>query len=178
MPEDGPLLEVLTEARDLGFLGREPAADLIERTRRTFGAALPPAARRLLDLGSGGGVPGLVLAHDRPDLEVVLLDRRTKRTDWLARIVRRLGWSDRVRAVGADARLAATFPELRGWADVVTARGVGPITALPALVAPFLGRDGLLLVAEPPNSDRWEDIPGWRRESVSGAPVAVLRCST
>ena len=41
----------------------------------------------VLDLGAGGGVPGLVIAHDLPDLHVTLLDRRAKRTDFLERVV-------------------------------------------------------------------------------------------
>ena len=39
----------------------------------------------VLDIGSGGGLPGLVIAHDRPDVHVTLIDRREKRTDLLQR---------------------------------------------------------------------------------------------
>ena len=44
----------------------------------------------MLDIGSGGGLPGLVIAHDRPDVHVTLIDRREKRTDLLQRQVTRL----------------------------------------------------------------------------------------
>ena len=50
----------------------------------------------MLDLGSGGGIPGLVLAGRWPEATVVLLDGSQRRTDFLAWAVSELGWSDRV----------------------------------------------------------------------------------
>ena len=67
-------------------------------------------------------MPGLVIAHDRPDQSVTLLDRRRTRTDFLARMVRRLGWQERVDVWNRDAGdvdRPVTF-------DAVVARGFGP----------------------------------------------------
>jgi 16S rRNA (guanine527-N7)-methyltransferase len=83
------LLGVLQEAADLGFLGPGAVWDHVGHAAG-FLAALRPAAR-VLDLGSGGGVPGLVLAAARPDAALVLLDASQTRTDFLKRAVGRLG---------------------------------------------------------------------------------------
>ena len=79
----------------------------------------------MVDLGAGGGVPGLVIAHDRPDLRLTLVDRRSKRTDFLRRVVRRLRWSTRVDVVTADVEAVIGR---RGPAafDAAVARGFGP----------------------------------------------------
>ena len=97
------LVDTLTEAQHLGFLGARPIGEVIEHAR-AFVEALEElsANSRVLDLGTGGGVPGLVIAADRPDLQVTLLDRRTKRTDFLERGVRRLGWTERVSVMATD----------------------------------------------------------------------------
>ncbi len=56
----------------------------------------------VIDLGAGGGIPGLVIAHDRPDLHLTMVDRRSKRTDFLERVMRRLRWSAHVAVIAAD----------------------------------------------------------------------------
>ena len=61
--------------------------------------ALAGVTGTVVDLGSGGGVPGLVIADARPDLRLVLVDRRATRTDHLRRLVGRLGLADRVEVV-------------------------------------------------------------------------------
>ncbi len=146
------LHEALGESQRLGLLGGRPIDEVIEHAR-AFVVALDGVAGTVLDLGSGGGVPGLVIAADRPDLEITLLDRRTKRTDFLQRVVGRLGWSSRVHVVNGDAG--------RAWADfarpfdAVVARGYGPpeVTLLTAVRYTAIG--GLIVVSEPPDGDRW-----------------------
>ena len=95
------LVEVLERAQRLGALGGRPIAEVLDHAR-CFVDALVDVRGVVVDLGSGGGIPGLVIAHDRPDLHLVLVDRRTSRTDELARAVRRLGWTDRVEVVSSD----------------------------------------------------------------------------
>ncbi len=149
------LVEVLGEAAGLGFLGPGPVeAHIIHAAR--FADALRPTAD-VLDLGSGGGMPGLVLAALHPDLMVVLLDARTNRTDFLARAVGRLGWAARVTVVAGQAETLGRSPDWRGRCSAVVARSFGSPSVTAEDAAPFLAVGGQLLVSEPPDSSagRW-----------------------
>lgn len=153
---------VLDEARRLGLLGAASVDEVLAHS-----AAFVTAVRlwpgkvdrslQVLDLGSGGGVPGLVVASALPTARLLLIDRRQKRADFLVRAVRRLGWMDRVVVLGADAAQVARNLAWRGWADVVTARGFGPPEATMAAAAPFCHLGSWLVVSEPPagRPGRW-----------------------
>jgi 16S rRNA (guanine527-N7)-methyltransferase len=153
MSERADLESVLAESQRLGFLGPRPVTEVIEHARG-FVAAIPSFAGSVVDLGSGGGVPGLVIARDRPDLHVTLLDRRTKRTDFLERMVGRLGWHERVTVVAADAaRFVAERPHRF---DVVVARGFGPPRTTLRYGAALVVTGGVVIISEPPVGDRWD----------------------
>lgn len=174
---DDDLVRALTESRRLGFLGARPIGEVIEHARAFVVALDPlPARSRVLDLGSGGGVPGLVIAHDRPDLRMVLLDRRTKRTDFLRRVVHRLQWSDRVEVIADDvATLLAGEP---GSFDAVVARGFGPPELTLSAAARLVRPNGVIVISEPPSGDRWspETIAALGTDRLSAsAGVAVFR---
>jgi len=145
---------VLQDAQRLGFLGAR-AIDEVVAHARGFVRALVEfgPVETVLDLGAGGGTPGLVVALDLPAARLTLLDRRAKRTDFLERVVHRLGWQDRVAVVCAD----VTAFEPRELFDAVVARGFGPpeftLTAAARLVRP--GHP--IVISEPPGDDRWDD---------------------
>jgi 16S rRNA (guanine527-N7)-methyltransferase len=105
---------------------------------------------RILDLGSGGGLPGLVLATEWPACRVVLFDANQRRTDFLRRVVPRLGLTDRVTVVTDRAESGGRDPELRGGFDGVVVRSFGPPAVVAECAAPFLRVDGWLIVSEPP----------------------------
>jgi 16S rRNA (guanine527-N7)-methyltransferase len=150
-----PLDAVVAEASRLGYLGGARVDVHVEHGRR-FLAALPEVTRRVLDLGSGGGIPGLVLGVDRPDWHVVLLDRRAQRTDFLRRAVGRLGLAN-VEVVTGEASVLARRPEHRGRYDAVVARSFGAPAATAEAAAGFLRLGGVLVVSEAPEPDeaRW-----------------------
>ena len=77
MTVDEHLLSVLQLAQDAGVIGNTDLSEEIARAR-LFVAALRthPSNAAVLDIGSGGGLPGLVIAHDRPDVHITLIDRR------------------------------------------------------------------------------------------------------
>lgn len=152
-----PLLEVLERARRLGVLGPGPVLDHVSHTEG-FIAALEdlPEGSLLIDLGSGGGVPGLVIAEARPNLRVVLLDSLERRVALLAEAVVAMNWEGRVVAELARAEDTGRSPQWRGQADAVTARSFGPPATVAECAAPLLRVDGILVVSEPPeDTDRW-----------------------
>ena len=93
-----------------------------------------------LDLGSGAGFPGLVIAAMRPDLEVVLVESRKKRVDWLIRAAGELGLSG-CRVEGKRLEHVESFA-----ATVISARAFAPLVKLLTLSARFSTRDTLWLL--------------------------------
>jgi 16S rRNA (guanine527-N7)-methyltransferase len=84
---------------------------------------------RVVDVGSGGGLPGLALAIRRPDLRVDLVETLQRRVDFLAEAVSDLGLGGQVRVVRGRAEDAETVDAV-GGADWVTARAVAPLDRL------------------------------------------------
>jgi len=151
---DAALLAALTSIQARGAIG-ESSLELAIAHADQFVVALPASIRTLADLGSGGGLPGLVIAWRRPDLSVTLVERRRSRADLLSRAVRSLQMSDRVMVIADDVRaLAATAS---GTFDAVTARSF----AAPQITAQWAGlllrAGGLMVVSEPPDDQplRW-----------------------
>jgi 16S rRNA (guanine527-N7)-methyltransferase len=152
---DAALVAALAESQRLGMLGNRPVADVIEHAG-AFVDALAEVSGTVVDLGSGGGVPGLVIARARPDLRLLLVDRRSSRTDHLRRLVGRLRLTARVEVLTVDVSVRG---ELAGRADAVVARGFGTPSATLRSAAPLLRSDGtgLIVVSEPPRAvpGRW-----------------------
>lgn len=149
------LVEQLERSRALGFLGPGPVEEHIAHAQG-FIDALAEVTGRVVDLGSGGGVPGLVIATVRPDLELVLVDAMRKRCDALEAAVAALGLPG-VRVVHGRAE-AIGRSGLRGMADAVVARGFGGPSVTAECAAPLLRVGGRLVVSEPPDaSSRWPE---------------------
>jgi 16S rRNA (guanine527-N7)-methyltransferase len=105
-------------------------------------AEVLPTGARVVDLGSGAGLPGLPLALVRPDLDVTLLEPMARRVAWLDEVVSELGLPVRV------VRGRAEDPGIRtalGGTDVVTARAVAPLGKLAGWALPLLSDGGLLV---------------------------------
>ncbi len=90
-----------------------------------------PEAQPWLDLGTGAGFPGLVIAALRPEWEVCLVESRRKRADWLERARIELGLP-RCRVLGSRLELVESFP-----ASVISARAFAPLPRLLDLSARF-----------------------------------------
>lgn len=149
------LFETLRQAQRFGFFGDRAIDEAVAHADQ-YVSILDDRSGRLLDLGSGGGLPGLVIADARPDLEIVLLDRRQKRTDFLERAVRRLAF-DHVTVVCRDAGdvVRAVADGTDPGYDVVTARGFGPPEVTLRTAAGSLRPGGCIVISEPPSGDRW-----------------------
>ena len=182
MADDSQLLEVLQSLRERGALGESSLTGAVAHAE-SFVAAVPPTANELLDLGSGGGLPGLVIAVRLPHLRVTLTDRRERRMDLLVRAATRLRIDHRVTVRTGDVRRLAREPQLAASFDVVTARSFGEPAWTMECAAPFLRPGGVLIVSEPPShvvapGARWSptdlDRFGFERLDPS-SQVQVLR---
>lgn len=127
-----------------------------------FARGLPPGPARVLDIGAGGGFPGLVIAIVRPDLEVDLLDSTQKKTAFLRHTAEELALSVRVHTGRAEDLARG---DLRGVFDHVTARAVASLDRLVALALPFLRPGGTLHAIK---GERWA-------EEVAAAEAALRR---
>ena len=157
MPDDDLLLKILGAAQDLRWIGPAPLDQAIAHARG-FAAGVPSPPARFADLGTGGGVPGLVLAFEWPDAEVVLVEGSTRRAEFLVSSVEQLGLADRCTVRAERAELTGHVPVLRGACDVVAARGFSPPAVTAECAAPLLRPGGLLVVSEPPSGeDRWPE---------------------
>lgn len=99
------------------------------------------AGERVADVGSGAGLPGLVVAIARPDVAVTLIEPMLRRTTFLAEAVEALGLDNVV--VRRDR--AEDVKDLAGSFDVVTARAVAPLERLLGWTFPLLRPGGRLL---------------------------------
>lgn len=112
-------------------------------TRHVVNSALvAPLLRvgRVGDVGSGAGLPGLVLAIARPEVSFVLIEPMERRVDWLLEEVEALGLDnvEVLRARAEDVRLATPL-------DQVTARAVSALSKLIPLTVPLLHTGGELV---------------------------------
>ena len=106
------------------------------------------AALSLLDVGSGGGLPGLVLAVCRRDIRVTLLDSTEKKCGFLRHAAKEIGLEN-VRVLHERAEKAAQDKSnLREKFDVVTARAVGRLASLLEITVPFARVGGLCVLTK------------------------------
>ena len=152
------LVAALDEARDLGFLGPGPVEFHVEHAR-AYLPALDGVTGAALDLGAGGGVPGLVLAQARPDLAWTFVDAIARRTAFLDRAVAAIGLGNVTVRTGRAEQLS----DLRGSFGAVVARSFGRPAVTAECAAPLLRVGGRLVVSEPPDApdpgaDRWTGV--------------------
>ena len=176
------LADVLEEARSGGFLGPGPVAPHIDHALGFAAAIGDRTPAQAVDLGTGGGVPGLVLALHWPGSRWAFVEAQARRASFLADAVDRLGLGDRAEVVHERAEVVGRMPERRGQASLVTARGFASPAVTAECAAPLLEVGGVLVVSEPPeDGDRWpaEGIPalglGPAEIATDEARYAVLR---
>jgi len=133
--------DLVARGEELGLIGPQELSRIW--TRHIVNCALPaPLLRpgRVGDVGSGAGLPGLVLAIARPDVQLVLIEPMERRTEWLRTEADRLGLEN----VEVIRGRAEDVGELR--LDQVTARAVAALRTLIPLTAPLARIGGELLL--------------------------------
>ncbi len=149
------LREVLARSQELGFLGPGPVHEHIDHAQALL-QSVPSIPQFMIDLGSGGGIPGLVFACLRVDLTGVLLDGSTRRVAFLREAIDELGLTERFITWEGRAEDLGRNQENRGIADLVVARSFGPPAVVAECAAPFLRVGGRLIVSDPPGTgNRW-----------------------
>ena len=126
---------------------------------------LIPADGRVLDLGTGAGVPGITLAVWGGGLHLTLLDRTRKKIAFVRRAALSLGLHNCHPAWGSAEDLSRRLPADERF-DTVVARGVGSIAHLMRLAKPILRPHGNLLLRKPPDTPEHREA-----EALLASPV-------
>ncbi len=156
------VIDTLDRSAALGFLGGMPVAEQVDHALGFVAAtekALGRPPESVVDLGTGGGVPGLILCSCWSNSRVVLMDGNERRTEFLSEELGK--WGDvgtavvrgRAEELGRDERYRDHF-------DLVTARSFGRAAVTAECGAPLLRSSGLVVVSEPPGEElhgRWPE---------------------
>jgi 16S rRNA (guanine527-N7)-methyltransferase len=145
---------------------------LLELEERHFPESLAfaealPQFERLLDVGSGGGLPGVIIAIVRPETEVHLLEATGKKARFLAEVGQQLGL-DLCVHLGRAEDLAK--PPLVASFDIVTARALAPLDRLAGWCAPYLRPGGTLHAIK---GERWPAELESGRAAIQAARLKV-----
>jgi 16S rRNA (guanine527-N7)-methyltransferase len=181
----GPRLALARDYADLlagpgverGLLGPREVDRIWERHLLNCAAVaelIEPGAR-VVDVGSGAGLPGIPLSIARPDLDITLVEPMLRRTDFLTEVVATLGLTATVvRGRAEDAAVRAAISD----ADVVVSRAVADLEKLARWSLPLLRAGGrmLALKGERAEAEVAERGPAMVRLGARG--VEVVRCGT
>lgn len=117
-----------------------------------FGAA-DLHEKRIIDIGSGGGFPGLPLKLIDPSIRLTLLDALGKRVTWLSEVSQALGLTG-VDCIHARAEEQALQPDWREQFDIATSRAVADLRILAELCLPYVKVGGTFLAMKSVDSDQ------------------------
>lgn len=134
---------------------------------------LLPEGCRVVDVGSGAGLPGIPLAIVRPDLKLTLLEPMARRVAWLTEVVETLGLS--VAVVRGRAEETVVREQLAG-SDVVTARAVAPMERLAGWCLPLLRPGGLLVALKGESAMRELERDAKAVQRAGGTNLRVVSC--
>ena len=105
---------------------------------------IPPDAAKLLDIGSGGGFPGIPLKVLLPELSVTLIDASRKKVSFLKHVIRTLKLDD-IEALHIRAENLADHPSYINRFDVIVSRALTSLEFFVRLALPFLTCGGLIM---------------------------------
>ncbi|MGD1012321.1 MAG: RsmG family class I SAM-dependent methyltransferase [Acidimicrobiales bacterium] len=142
---------VLSEARRRSLIGKAPFSAQRAHSEEFLRAlSLENFDGPVVELGAGGGLPGLVLATEDPKLKLVLVDSARRSIRFLLWAIEELELPDRVEIVDARAEDLGRDERWRGRFAAVIARSFGPPGVTAECAAPLLRVGGRLIVSEPP----------------------------
>ena len=153
-----------------GFLGPREVDRIWDRHIANCAVVeeLIPANSKVFDIGSGAGLPGLVLAIVRPDITMGLIEPLMRRSEFLTEVVTDLGLTDQVSVIRGRAE------ELKGHtAPVVTARAVAPLGKLLTWSLPLTTKGGQILAMK--GSSAATEITD-AKEILKGRKAEIVLC--
>ena len=136
--------ELLREQGELrGLIGPREVSRLWERHLLNSAAVVPylPKTGTLVDVGSGAGLPGVVVAMMRPELHAVLIEPMERRTTWLEEVAERFTLDNVQVRRGRAEEFHGAFE-----ADVVTSRAVANLAKLARMSMPLLRKGGEMVI--------------------------------
>lgn len=136
--------ELLRDQGELrGLIGPREVPRIWERHILNSAAVVQylPASGSVADIGSGAGLPGVVVAVMRPELEVLLVEPMERRTTWLTEVVSELGLSNVQVKRGRAEEFHDAFE-----VDAVTSRAVAPLSKLVRMSMPLVRVGGELVI--------------------------------
>ena len=142
----------------------------------TTSLVLPDNAKdhgRLMDIGSGGGFPGVPLKVAFPGMHLILLDSVAKKTSFLKHLVAALGLPD-VEVYTGRAENLALDPELRESFEVVVSRGVAPMRVVMEFTLPFCKVGGIVVTLKKGDIDS-EVVTSLHAIDVLGGRIKEMR---
>lgn len=162
-------------ARTAGVLGQTSVAELWEHTAgftaavcSHFSTQPDDLAVHLVDVGTGAGVPGLLLAAQLPQAHVTLVDANERRLDHVRRARRALHLEDRCTVVHARAEDLAVDSAQRGRFDGAVARLLAEPADAAELLTPLVCDGGVLVVS---TAARWRSV--WAQLPVPSLPLGA-----
>jgi 16S rRNA (guanine527-N7)-methyltransferase len=168
---------LVTSGVERGLIGPREAPRVWDRhiINCAVVAELVPVGARLVDVGSGAGLPGIPLALARPDLGVVLVEPLARRVDWLREVITDLGVAVEVERGRAEENVVR-----RRWegADVVTARAVAPLARLARWCLPLLRPGGQMLAVKGASAAEEVERDGAAVRRLGGGPPRIERCGS
>jgi len=177
---DSKLVELARLISEWPGLVSRPAGELIEDSLVLLDHL--GEATRLVDVGSGGGLPGLPLKIARTGLSVTLVEADQAKAAFLVRACAALGLRD-VEVLARRAEEVGQDPVYRESFDVAVARALAPMPVLAELCLPLVRVGGRLLAQKTDGEDvdaaqRAIDTLGGAMRSVLAAPSPVRRAGT
>jgi 16S rRNA (guanine527-N7)-methyltransferase len=178
--QDSRLDELARMISDWPGLVAGPAEELVEDSLVVL-QHLGTAAR-IVDVGSGGGLPGLPLKIVRPELDVTLIEADRGKAAFLVQACARLGLKD-VKVLAERAEAVGRDPAYREKFDAAVARALAPMPVLAELCLPLVRIGGRLLAQKTESEDvaaatHAIEVLGGSVAAVAYAPSAARRAGT
>lgn len=108
--------------------------------------------KRIFDIGTGGGFPGIPLKILCPDCEMILIDSLNKRIGFLNEVINSLG-INKIEAIHGRAEDLARDKDLRNSGDIVVSRAVSNLSTLSEYCIPFIKKGGIFISYKSEKSD-------------------------
>lgn len=169
-----------TDGSIRGFMGPREVPRLWDRhilNCAVIGEVMPEGAR-VIDVGSGAGLPGIPLAIARPDLDITLIEPLLKRSNYLQEVKEMLGL-DNVTVIRGRAEEGPVKKAVKG-ADIVTSRAVAPLGKLAKWSLPLvkIGGEMIALKGSSVHEELARDAADIKRAGGGKAEVTTIKGTT